>query len=162
MNYYDWSTGDTWSMDDSGNIDWLDTLTGSSGDDGGALDYSYQDWMGGDSGSSDAGSSWWSSVFGGGDTSSGDNGNIWGSLLNAAGQYAMYEGKKKDAEKLSEKQLENALAIMAEKEKYYQLHGQQLADAYSNYAQYNTAPVNPFGLLAQGGGFGTSGGFGNG
>lgn len=86
----------------------------------------------------------------------------WGQLFAGAGLQGLggaldYMGKSK----LSDKDLANKIkfmqAEMAEQEKYYQLHGKQLSDAYQGYKQYsNTASSKPnavaqFGLISPGG-----------
>jgi hypothetical protein len=71
----------------------------------------------------------------------------------------IFAGKSaKEQQKEDEKMKEKFYAFQkAEDEKYYQLHGKQLADAYQGYKQYYQAPGSQpsptaqFGLVSPGG-----------
>lgn len=67
-------------------------------------------------------------------------------LANAGLQAAAGYMQGSAAEKMSAQDFKNKEQLMkdtmAEQEKYYQAHGQQLKDAYAGYAKYYTPPTN--------------------
>ena len=63
-------------------------------------------------------------------------GMVVGGVIGAIGGLFGSKSKKKQAKKQFEQQKELAVAQIQEQEKNYQLHQQQLKDAYTPYAQY--------------------------
>jgi hypothetical protein len=170
MDDWDWLS----SGDDSGSSDiWGDgfDLTGSDSDpygtsSGGNIGDTWN------TGNTDAPG--WGDMSGGGSDStsvgSGDFMGSWGKLLGGAalqgaGGLLDFYGQGKLSDKDAANKIKVMQATLAEQEKYYQLHGKQLEDAYGKYKGF-AKPTGPaqgafdqMGLLAAAGRGGPSGYF---
>lgn len=137
---------------------WLDgsdwsflTDNGGTSVSGGQSGFSGGSFLGGDSGGG------FSSFFGGGGDSGGTN---WtGLLASGLSSFAAGKNASKNSKQQHKYDLENIAAAAdaqrklyeakaAEDEKYYQLHGQQLKDAFGAYSDGHGQAQRPVGLLS--------------
>lgn len=158
---YDWFSGDDYDFggDDSSMFDWDSWLEGGDLE----ADYEYGFDYGDDWNVSDVdANSPWTGYESGGDYGDGSSSQVgagsassgswsgWGSLINAglgaAQGYAEYEGKRKMSKEDWKARLEYQKAIMAEQEKYRQMHGKELSDAYGKYV--GLQPTQGQGILS--------------
>lgn len=149
-------------------MDWYTRLMGGSGYNMSDAYSSGELWGLGSSASSGSSAGFWGNLVGGmlgmGSKSNSDGsmnwGNITGGLLGGVAQGALaYTAKDKMSDKYFKRQKELELLRaeqareiyshqLAEQERYRQMHGEQLANALSGYAQFNGMQSNPYGALA--------------
>ncbi|HEX2614722.1 MAG TPA: hypothetical protein VHL10_04465 [Nitrososphaera sp.] len=164
-DYSDWGFGsDDYDLSDA----YSDSEVGTVGDELWGPDPGYSDpYAGaysptnefGSDVSSDSGSGWMSGAASG--AAAGAAFGPWGALigagLGAVGSFFQGKADEKKSKEAFERQKELIAFQNAENEKYYQLHGKQLQDAYAGYKQFYKAPgttpsaTAQFGLANPGG-----------
>lgn len=162
MDDFDWG-GDDFSVDDdfdsgwddivdsstpdvsSDNYDYLDGLDQYGSGPGVTNDYNGYDMSGG-------GTDWTNPSAGTGMGGTGSSFPWTSALLQGGGAVLQGLGSMYKDKQDWKARTEFMKAQLAEQEKYYQLHGKQLADAYQGYKQFAGTQTNPTaGLLNSGG-----------